>query len=134
MYRMTLACVDKKLWKASKQNIRSLVYFRRICQGSSAFPQQRPYTLQVHRWPIQGKNIGVPGERHGGRARVPIFVTALLCEAWALAGHTFLELGEKLWDPGFMGSYMYLADCTAAPQSQFGPEKPWGEPQGLSSG
>lgn len=41
------------------------------------------------------RNTGVPEKRHGGRARVLIFVTAILCEAWALAEHTFMELGER---------------------------------------
>lgn len=80
--------------------IRSKIGFQRICQVSSAIPQQPLYSLQVQSL----AHIGVPGERHGGRARVLIVVTAILREAGALAGPVFVELGERQWYPGFLGS------------------------------
>lgn len=89
--------------------IRSRVCFLRICEVSAAIPQQPLYKLTSSKPVHTGKEtLRCLGKGSGGRARVLIFVTAILCEAWALAGHTFMELGERQWDPGHMGSYTCL--------------------------
>lgn len=114
--------------------VRARVYFREICLRSVWFPLSslcRAYKYKV--WPTQGEELWGALGKASGQTRVLSFVTASVCEAWALAEHTFVGLGERQRGPRAHG-LIDPADCIAEPWSQLGPQQLWGGSTKVSPG